>query len=89
MFILSVYMRGATSTRRDLNDGTDCYDKLFDKLAEVCERGSKVLIVGDMNAHTNEESEIILSDERQADDCNNNNMYVVDDVVQPLNDLYI
>ena len=41
-----------------------------------------------MNAHTNEESEIVLG-ERQADDCNdNNNMHFVNDFVKPLNDLY-
>ena len=46
MIILFVYMSGTSSTRRDLDTGTDCYDKLFDKLAEVCVGGGKSVTSG-------------------------------------------
>ena len=44
-----------------------------------------MLLAGDMNAHTKEEDEIEIVNERQR---NEGDMYFVDDFVQPLNDIY-
>ena len=52
-------MRACSSTREDINVGINCYDILFDKIAEVNEGGG-VIVVGDMNARTSELQECVI-----------------------------
>ena len=45
------------------NFGIEVYDRIIDDVAEYCSQG-KCLILGDMNAHTNENPDFINNDEQ-------------------------
>ena len=84
MYIVFVYMRSNNSTRRDLDNGIDAYDILFEKLAEVCHINSSILLAGDMNAHVADHSEIVFAERESTEET----LYFIDNLIAPLNDMY-
>ena len=93
LYLMGVYMRSTQSTREDLNDNLNCYDKVLEKLAEIPE-DSMIVAMGDWNARIGEREEcsIITGSERVAR-CSeiegmlneNENVFFKEDFVQ--NDL--
>ena len=64
---MGVYMRSTQSTREDLNDNLNCYDKVLEKLVEIPE-DSMVVAMGDWDARIGEREEcsIVTESERVA-----------------------